>query len=88
MGEQHLDTFAVAAGLLESFGVNECTGGIASVFVDAARDFAGGPNKSGDADARSRPPSTRRVISELWRYPCPVRLVRRRAAGCFVPSGR
>jgi hypothetical protein len=40
MGEQHLDAFAVAARLLESFGVNEWTGGIASVFVDAARDFA------------------------------------------------
>jgi hypothetical protein len=40
MGEQHLDAFAVAARLLESFGVNECTGGIASVFMDAARDFA------------------------------------------------
>ena len=26
--------------MLESFGVHECTGGIASVFVDAARDFA------------------------------------------------
>src|SRR5262249_30258084 len=40
MGEQHLDAFAVAARLLESFSVNECTGGIASVFIDAARDFA------------------------------------------------
>jgi hypothetical protein len=40
MGEEHLDAFAVAARLLESFGVNECTGGIASVFVDVARDFA------------------------------------------------
>lgn len=40
MGEQHLDAFAVAARLLENFGVNECTGGIASVFMDAARDFA------------------------------------------------
>src|SRR5215471_11412262 len=40
MGEQHLDAFAVAARLLESFGVNDCTGGIASVFMDAARDFA------------------------------------------------
>jgi hypothetical protein len=40
MGEQHLDAFAVAGRLLESFGVNECTGGIASVFMDAARDFA------------------------------------------------
>jgi len=26
--------------LFESFGANECTGGIAGVFVDAARDFA------------------------------------------------
>src|SRR5712692_4124673 len=40
MGEQHLDAFAIAAGLLESRGVSEYTGGIASVFVDAARDFA------------------------------------------------
>ena len=40
MGEQHLDAFTVAARLLESFSVNECTGGIASVFIDAARDFA------------------------------------------------
>src|SRR5215468_1813989 len=38
--QQHLDAFAVAARLLESFGVNECTGGRASVFIDAARDFA------------------------------------------------
>ena len=40
MGEQHLDAFAVAVRLLERFGVHECTGGIASVFVNAARDFA------------------------------------------------
>src|SRR4029077_16297565 len=40
MGEQHLDAFAVAARLLKSFGVNERTGGIASVLIDAARDFA------------------------------------------------
>ena len=26
--------------MVEGFGVNECTGGIASVFIDAARDFA------------------------------------------------
>jgi hypothetical protein len=38
--EQHLDTLAVAARLLENFGASECSGGIASVFVDAARDFA------------------------------------------------
>ena len=40
MSKQHLNTFSVAARLLESLCVNECTGGIASVFVDTARDFA------------------------------------------------
>src|SRR5262249_62125452 len=40
MGEEDVDAFAGEAGLLESFSVNECTGGIASVFIDAAWDFA------------------------------------------------
>jgi hypothetical protein len=40
MGEQHLDAFAVTARLFESFSLDECTGGIASIFMDAARDFA------------------------------------------------
>src|ERR1700694_2848168 len=40
MGEQHLDAFAITARLPASCGASECTGGIASVFVDAARDFA------------------------------------------------
>src|SRR5262245_35760032 len=40
MSKQHLNAFSVAARLLESLCVNECTGGIASVFVDTARDFA------------------------------------------------
>jgi hypothetical protein len=35
IGEQHLYAFAVAVRLLESFSVNECMGGIASVFIGA-----------------------------------------------------
>ena len=40
MCEQHLDAFSVATRLLEGFRVSECAGGIASVLVDAAWDFA------------------------------------------------
>ena len=38
--EQHLDALSVATRLLEGFRVSECAGGIASVLVDTARDFA------------------------------------------------
>jgi hypothetical protein len=38
-GRTDLDAFTIAARLLEGFGVSESSGGIASVFIDAARDF-------------------------------------------------
>jgi hypothetical protein len=38
--EQHLDTLAVAPGLLERLGTGECASDIASILVDIARDHA------------------------------------------------
>jgi hypothetical protein len=42
MGEQHLDPFAIQAGLLECGRVIEGSGHIASLFIDVAGDFAMG----------------------------------------------
>ena len=39
--KQHLDTLAIAPGLLEGFGPGECASGVTSVLVDVARDHAG-----------------------------------------------
>src|SRR5262249_35281846 len=38
--KKHLHTFSIVARLLEGLGVNECTGGVARIFVDAAWNFA------------------------------------------------
>jgi hypothetical protein len=42
MGEQHLDPFAIPAGLLECRRVIEGSGHIASLFIDVAGDLAAG----------------------------------------------
>ena len=39
--KQHLNTLAIAPGLLEGFGPGECPSGVTSVLVDVARDHAG-----------------------------------------------
>jgi hypothetical protein len=36
MREQHPDTVAIAPGLLEGFGLDECASNVASVLVDVA----------------------------------------------------
>jgi hypothetical protein len=40
MGEQHLDPFALAARMLEGFGLGQCPGNVTSLLVDATRDNA------------------------------------------------
>jgi hypothetical protein len=42
MGKQHLDALATVPRLLERRGACECSGDIASILMDAARDFAPG----------------------------------------------
>jgi hypothetical protein len=40
VGEQHLNAFAVAAGLLESLSLAQRTSYVAGILIDAARDLA------------------------------------------------
>jgi hypothetical protein len=42
VGEQHLDLFAIATRLCVVIGFGACSGDIASLFVDASRDFTRG----------------------------------------------
>ena len=42
MGKQHLDALAIAAGLLESLGFGQCTGDIAGVLMNVARNLPRG----------------------------------------------
>src|SRR5512135_605282 len=64
MGEEHLDPLAIAARLLKGPSVGKCSGHIARILVDAARDFALRGFRTASRLQRAR---------AAVRYPCAVK---------------
>ena len=64
VGKQHLDPLAITARLLKRRGVGKCSGDIAGILMDAARDFALGRFRTASRLQRAR---------AAVRYPCAIK---------------